>query len=107
MAQSGYIDGRYYPNLFVSGENGASDPNHHVLKMIQGTPLLTGSQTILTYVSEKANGKFVTSGYKPHNRTDVWNAAGDYLKSQEKIPKHRPPDGNGWESVLGILNLQC
>jgi len=108
MARSGYINGRYYQNLFVSGENGSLDPNQHVLKATQGTTLLTGSQTILlTYVSEKANGEFVTQGYKPHNRTEVWNAAGDYIQPKEKIPKKRPPDGNGWESVQGILNLQC
>ncbi len=86
---SGYINNIYYPNLFVSGENGSSDPNQHVLKMIQGTPLLTGSQTILTYVSEKANGEFVTNGYEPHNRTESWYCAGDYLKPKEKIPKKK------------------
>ena len=105
MATSGYIKSIYYPNLFdsgdVLGENGSSDPNQHVLKMIQGTPLLTGSQTILTYVSEKANGEFVTNGYEPHNHT------GDYLQPKEKIPKHRPPSCDGWEGVQGILNLQC
>ena len=100
MATSEYIKSIYYPNKFVSGENGSSDPNQHVLKMIQGTPLLTGSQTILTYVSEKANGEFVTNGYEPHNRTESF--AGDYPK--EKIPKkNRKCPHEGIEGVLGLV----
>jgi len=106
MATSGYINGRYYPNLFVSGENGSSNPNQHVLKARQGDPLLTGSQTILlTYVSEKANGEFVTQGYEPHKRTEVWYYAGDYLKPQEKIPKKNSKCPH--EGVEGILNVLC
>ena len=102
MATSGYIKSIYYPNLF--GENGSSDPNQHVLKMIQGTPLLTGSQTILTYVSEKANGEFVTNGYEPHNHTESWCFAGDYLKPKEKIPKkNRKCPHEGIEGVLGLV----
>lgn len=88
-----------YQNLFVSGENRSSDPNQYVLKRIQGTPLLTGSQTILTYVSEeKMIGEFVVSGYEVHK------SAGDYLKLKEKIPKkNRKCPHEGIEGVLGLV----
>ncbi len=103
MATSGYINGVYYPNLFVSGENVSSDPKQHVLKPSRGSPSLMGTQSILlTYVSEKANGEFVTQGYEAH---EFWSYAGDYLKPQEKIPKKTSKCPH--EGVEGILNVLC
>ena len=104
MATSGFVNGVYYPNLVVSGENGSSDPNQHVLKASQGDPQLIGYQSILlTYVSEKANGEFVTNGYKPHKRTEIWYYAGDYLQPKPKIPKKNSKCPH--EGVEGILNV--
>ena len=95
MATSGYINGVYYPIL---GQNVSSDPKQHVLKAIQGSPSLMGTQsTLLTYVSEKANGQFITQGYELH-KCSVSN----YPK--QKIPKkNRKCPHEGVEGVLALL----
>ena len=106
MATSGIIDGVYYPNLVVLGENCSSDPNQHVLKVRQGDPQLIGTQSILfTYVSDKTNGKFVTNGYEPHKRTESWCFAGHYLQLKPKIQKKYSKCPH--EGVEGILNVLC
>lgn len=100
MATSVYINGVYYPIL---GQNVSSDPKQHVLKSSQGSPSLMGTQsTLLTYVSEKANGKFITEGYGVHKRSVSCYTFSNYPK--QKIPKkNRKCPHEGVEGVLGLL----
>ena len=106
MATSGYIKNIYYQNLVVCGSNNSSDPNLHVFEEKEANPELFGYQSkLISYVSEeKMISEFVVSGYEPHNRTESWCFAGDYLQPKEKIPKkNRKCAHEGIEGVLALV----